>query len=101
MDTEHFTRYVIMLNTIPGVSTPEGLISGHIRYLRALDQAGKLVLCGPFADHRGGMVIIKAASEAEANAIAQTDPFVAEGVRDFEVRTWLLSCEENNHLGRG
>ena len=44
------------------------------------------------------MVIIKAKNKEEAITIAEQDPFVKEGVRTFEVRTWLLAVEENNYL---
>ena len=67
-------------------------------HLRELDQAGKLVLCGPFLDYAGGMVIVQAESREEAEEIAKRDPFVASGTETYEVRTWELSCEENNHL---
>lgn len=90
-----------MLNNVPGVKTPEATIRDHVGYLRRLDREGALVMCGPFTDHAGGLVIVKAASKEDAARIAEADPFVKSGVRSFEVRTWELSCEENNHLGMG
>lgn len=98
---DDFTRYVILLTPRPGTRSSESLIRAHIAHLRRLDAAGQLELCGPFADHTGGMVIVRANSMEEARAIAAADPFVAEGVEDFEVRLWQLSCEANNHLGMG
>ncbi len=56
---------------------------------------------GPFTNHKGGMLIIKASSFDEAKQISENDPFVREGVRTAEVRSWELSCEENNHMGMG
>lgn len=95
-----FTRYVILLTR---TDTPfsEPLVRRHVSYLRELERRGQLVLCGPFTDYRGGMVIITTSSPEEARKIASDDPFVSEGAETFEVRTWLLSCEENNHLGMG
>lgn len=95
------TRFVILLNTVDGSSTTESLIRAHVAFLRKLDSEGKLVMCGPFTDFKGGMVIIKAANVEDATRVAQSDPFVSEGVRTFEIRTWELSNEENNHLGMG
>ncbi len=97
---EEFLRYAILL-TRTGAAFEEPLIRRHVEYLRKLDREGRLVLCGPFTDYRGGMVIIRAASLEEARGIAADDPFVSEGAETFEVRTWLLSCEENSHLGMG
>ncbi|MBI2519505.1 MAG: hypothetical protein HYV97_03785 [Bdellovibrio sp.] len=97
---DDFTRYVILL-TRTKMPFSEPLIRQHVKYLRELELQGQLVLCGPFKDYSGGMVIIKAASLDEAHEIARHDPFVLEGAETFEIRTWLLSCEENNHLGMG
>lgn len=96
-----FVRFVIFLNTVEGKKASEELIRNHISFLRKLDREEKLVMCGPFTDRRGGMIVLKAASIEEAKQIAANDPFVQEGVRSFEVRSWELSCEENNHMGMG
>lgn len=96
-----FTRYVILLCQVPGFENTRELVHQHIQYLRSLAKNGNLELCGPFTDHAGGMIIIKASSKDEALALAAKDPFVTSGSRTFEVREWKLSCEENNHLGAG
>jgi len=98
---DDFTRYVITLTKRPGQRLSEPLIRAHVAHLRQLDAAGRLILCGPFADGQGGMIIVRAGSLAEAEAIAQADPFVTSGTEDYTVRTWHLSCEANNHMGMG
>lgn len=96
-----FTRFAIILDQIEGSApTPED-IKGHIAYLRRLEKDGALVMAGPFTNHKGGMVVIKAATLEDAHKVAATDPFVANKIRRCEIRQWELSCEENNHLGRG
>lgn len=94
-----YTRYVILLDKVPNKETSPETIQKHIEHLRKLDQQGKLVLCGPFTDYPSGIVIVKAKDKAEAVAIAKSDPFVVDGVRAFDIRTWLLACSENNYLG--
>jgi uncharacterized protein len=47
------------------------------------------------------LVVLRASSLEEAKELAAQDPFVAEGARKIEVRTWQLSNEANNHLGMG
>jgi len=101
MNNTAFTRYVILLDEISGVATSREAVHAHVQYLKALDKNGKLVMCGPFTDYKGGMVIIKAVDLAEAKQIAESDPFVKQGLRTSEVRSWELSCEENNHMGMG
>lgn len=101
MAADEFTRYVILLKKIPEVETTSDQIRSHIQYLRDLERSGRLVLCGPFTDWNGGMLIVKAENRGEAQEIAEADPFVRLRCRDYEVRTWQLSCEANNHLGLG
>lgn len=72
----------------------------HIDHLSFLDQAGSLVLCGPFADHPGGMVVLRAAHKAEALRIAQSDPFIAEGYKTFQLRTLEVADAHNGYLGK-
>lgn len=95
-----FTRYVILLSHADKPMT-ELIIRAHVEHLKRLDDGGQLVLCGPFKGYKGGMVIIRADSYDAARKIAEADPFVKEGVESYELRTWELSCKENNHLGMG
>ena len=94
----NYTRFVILLGKAPNREASPETIQRHVEHLRKLDQNGQLVLCGPFTDHASGMIIVKAADKGEAEAIARMDPFVIEGVRTHEVRTWLLARAENNYL---
>ena len=50
----------------------------HVAHLKQLERKGQLVLCGPFQDHKGGMVIVSVGSLDEAKAIAESDPFVGD-----------------------
>lgn len=95
-----WTRYVIALSRTDKPMT-EALVRRHVAHLKQLDRRGRLVLCGPFQDHKGGMVIVKAASLDEAREIAEADPLVRENVETYELRAWELSCEANNHMGMG
>lgn len=101
MTENEFLRYVILLSVRPDQRPTEALIRAHVAHLKELDQQGKYVLGGPFQDYKGGMMIIKAASYEEAKRIAERDPFITEGYETYELRTWELSCAENNHLGMG
>ncbi len=91
--------YVIMLNKVPNCEMTKETIGRHVSHLRRLHKSGRLILCGPFADYPSGMVVVNASTKAEAIQIAESDPFVKEGFRTYEVHTWLLANEENNYLG--
>ncbi len=76
----------------------EALVQAHVTHLRGLERQGKLVLCGPFTDYPGGMVVLSAESAAEAMAIAEADPFISSGCKSFSLRTLELANGENNYL---
>jgi uncharacterized protein YciI len=88
--------YVIFLENAKPLSREA--VEQHVSHLRALDDADKLVLCGPFADYAGGMVAIRAASLEEAHAVANKDPFVAGGFRTYSIRTLEQAHRENGYL---
>lgn len=94
-----FVRYVYLMSHRPGGSLTPRLVADHIEHLKRLDAAGQLVLCGPFKDFKGGMVVLKAESLEAARAIAEADPFITEGFETYELRAWELACAENGWLG--
>ncbi len=100
-ERDEFIRHVILLSNIPGKPRSTAVIKEHIEYLRELERKSQFVLCGPFLDYDGGMLMIKTSSLEEAKKIAEADPFIKNKVKTYEIRTCLLSCEENNHLGLG
>lgn len=97
----HTTRWVILLqHARPELFSGE-LVRAHCARLEQLERQGRLELCGPFPEHRGGMVVLRGVSEDEARAIAEADPFVTSGAETYELRKLEVSCRENNHLGMG
>ena len=74
------------------------IVREHVEHLRQLDEAGKLLLCGPFTDCGGGMVVLECGDPEEAKAIAQSDPFIREGYKTYELRT-IRIANKDNHYG--
>lgn len=83
--------YLIRLTIIVDRAQYEPYLPAHLDYLRGLKQKRILLLSGPFADRSGGMVLIRAASREEAEAIAQNDPLVRNGVDTYEIREWVIT----------
>lgn len=75
-----------------------GVVERHVKHLRMLDESGRLVLCGPFADYDGGMVVFEAAAFEEADETAKSDPFILEGYKTYELRTLERADSANNYL---
>ncbi len=75
------------------------VVALHIAHLRTLDNEGRLIVCGPFTDFKGGMVVLRAHDKAEANQIAMSDPFINGGFKTYEVRTLEVADASNGYLG--
>jgi hypothetical protein len=82
--------FTITLTIVVDRATYETYLPQHIAYVQQLKQQGVLLLSGPFADRTGGLVIIRANSHDEAEAIVRNDPLVSSGVDRYELREWEI-----------
>lgn len=87
--------YLILLEN--GKALTAEAVERHVAHLKVHDEAGRLVVCGPFADYPGGMVLIRAGSVEEAHATAKNDPFVSGGYKTYSIRTLDWANKENNY----
>lgn len=89
--------YVILTTPTDGIDALQAHLPAHLAYQKDLEARGVTFAAGPFADDSEtewsgeGMIIVRAASVAEATAIAQADPMHQAGVRRFRIRPWLLN----------
>jgi len=68
----------------------------HLAHQYELEASGVLFAAGPFLDEAGkprgpGMIIIRAADEAAARAIADRDPYHRGGFRTYRLERWRVS----------
>jgi uncharacterized protein YciI len=70
----------------------EEIQQAHLAHLRALAQAGKLLVAGPFDDQPDprlrGLALFRVGSVAEAKRLASEDPAVQAGRLEAVVMTW-------------
>ncbi len=52
----------------------------HLERLQDLEAQGRLICAGPFGDQTGSLVMIEADSLQDAEAFAQEDPYLKEGI---------------------
>ena len=76
-----------------GVPPQEQLADLHHAFIDDLDAKGMLVGAGPFLDDSGkrfgtGMIIFRCATRAEAEKIANSEPYIAHGVRRLKLMPW-------------
>ncbi|HEY4434460.1 MAG TPA: YciI family protein [Candidatus Cybelea sp.] len=92
------TYYAVDLIPATADIPPKDVIVRHAAHLRELDEAGKLVLAGPFSDDPHGLLVLKVADKAEADGILDVDPLITSGVRTYRVHTWLIAGADNGYM---
>jgi uncharacterized protein YciI len=90
--------YAVILLPIGLAALTSDVIARHAEHLQELDEAGKLLLAGPFIDHPTGMLVLQVASKAEVKLLMDEDPLIREGFKNYEIRTWLMANKNNNYL---
>jgi uncharacterized protein YciI len=81
----------MFLYLVMTIRTPQfqpSVIDAHYAFLDHLKEQGALELAGPFADKSGGAYLIRAASLAEAQTIAYSDPVHTSGSSIVTVYEW-------------
>jgi uncharacterized protein len=74
----------------------EETLPAHKAWAAEAEAAGQLFVAGPFLD-RGfrytgsGMIVLRAKTEAEAEAIVSTDPMHGRGLRRYRLVPWQLN----------
>lgn len=81
----------------PKVLAPgSAVLADHLDYMVGLEKDGVLFAAGPFLDENGkpkgpGLIVLRAVSLADAEAIARRDPLHANGYRSFSAETWQVN----------
>jgi len=71
----------------------DALREAHHDFIRRLDDKGILIGAGSFRDennerHGTGMIIFQADTRADAEAIANAEPYIKAGVRILKLTPW-------------
>jgi uncharacterized protein len=87
--------YVLLSKPLVGSEQLKPFLAAHLEYMIGLEKRGVVFASGPLADterppHGEGLTILRAASAADARAIAEADPFFANGLRSFELKDWTV-----------
>jgi uncharacterized protein YciI len=77
-------------NWLEGKSTFEQPLQAHLAYMTELSYRGVLLLGGPFTDTSGGLGVVMAASQEEADGIAAQDPAVQSQLLHAVVHPWKV-----------
>lgn len=78
----------------------KAIMERHVENIRNLDDNGNMEFCGVFKGYPGvaGMVILKAVSYEEAEALCRQEPLVAEGYATYKLKELQAANRDNNYL---
>ena len=89
--------YVVTSRPLVGPEEFSKHLPDHIAYLGEQERAGALMMAGPLSDEVGGGMsgigfqVWRASTWEEAQALAAGDPMHVAGVKEFEMRRWLIN----------
>jgi uncharacterized protein len=82
-------KYAAIVTYTPDASVIAKARPAHRQYLIGLKEQNKLVISGPFADDRGGLLVYEAETPSQVEALIAADPFATQGVfLSWEIRPW-------------
>jgi hypothetical protein len=89
------TFFAVLSKPLVALEQLRPLLAAHLDYMIDLEKRGVVFASGPLADAERppegeGLTILRAASAAEARAIAEGDPFFKNGLRTFELKEWTV-----------
>ena len=73
--------------TVP-IEQVDALLADHLAWLQAGHAAGHFLAWGPREPRDGGLIFVKAASRAEAEALLMSDPFMLHQLADLTITQW-------------
>ncbi len=92
--TQYYVAWMEQVEPAPKTEKSiDDIRQDHFAYLGDLEERGVLLAAGPFRDsdgsrHGAGMMIVRASSLAEADAITAEEPYRKHGVRTHKVLPW-------------
>ncbi len=68
-------------------------VPAHKKYVQELINQGHEAKTGYWGDYGGGMLLFKADSLEEAEAIVKKDPLIVNNCVDYELHEWCIIVE--------
>ncbi|MEM1046122.1 MAG: YciI family protein [Pseudomonadota bacterium] len=89
--------YAVLSRPAQNAARMPEVLPKHLEFLQDLEKRRILVFAGPLSDASGtsrtgeGLLVLRAASIAEADRLAAADPMHLEGCRAYTVQGWLIN----------
>ncbi|KGQ64074.1 YciI family protein [Gallibacterium anatis] len=72
------------------------LLEEHRAWLKKYAEMGVFLLFGPYADHKGGLIIAQAENEAALQVILAEDVYFHKQLADYQVREFAAKFIAND-----
>jgi uncharacterized protein YciI len=87
--------FVLLSKPLVAPEKLKPFLAAHLDYMISLERRGLVFASGPLADGEGppsghGLTVLRAKDATEARTLAAADPFVANGLRSFELKEWTV-----------
>jgi uncharacterized protein YciI len=87
--------YVLISKPLVAPDQLKPFLSAHLEYMIGLEKRGHVFASGPLSDGDGppsghGLTVLRAANADAARALAESDPFFVNGLRNFELKEWTV-----------
>lgn len=91
--------FLIILNEKSNQRLDDNLLYKHVAHLKCLAQNGNLLVCGPFVDDSGAMLVLQATDATAVEALIQADPFIQEKFYgSYSIKELYKADASNNYL---
>jgi len=75
------------------------LLENHVIFLQKLHDDKALIICGPFVDNTGAVLIIKSESRQDAEKLISQDPFIqSHYYKNYSIQEFHEANEKNAWL---
>ncbi|NJN23561.1 MAG: hypothetical protein HC810_03110 [Acaryochloridaceae cyanobacterium RL_2_7] len=75
-------------------STFDQFVPAHLQYVKALIEQGACARTGYWKEAPGGMLLFKADSFEQAQAMVEQDPLIQNKCVDYELHEWVMVAGE-------
>lgn len=83
--------FVVLVRYVKPLSVIDSLLDAHIRFLEEHFQGGVFLAAGRQEPRTGGVILARAASREELEAILARDPFAVEGAATYDITRFVVS----------
>lgn len=77
--------FLILITYTQPLAAVQQVLEAHRAYLRDAPEAAQILMTGRKRPATGGVILLRAADRAAADAFVQRDPYFSAGVAAFEV----------------